>query len=323
MLLICKTRTDKVYQAIIQPLGARLKIGVTSFRYDLDVSDCVFKLQAGGVVYTITIKQSAANAIQYASTKREYVWCDAISVSFLRLLDPSRGNQVFINMAKVYKFYTCIPSLNWVIDHEYCRRGWMWQEYICGELLLCDRVDQDTLAEVLRQRQEKDPSPSLILQRKKMTVKLIADLLTSCVRHYIDCEITREDDLPNACFGLLKSYGLFVDLPHNLCSLDRFANKSIAATSEFSLHPIRLSMRVLIKVLKERRGIECAVQFANSKEGQRTLAFVLNRGTGAGGGVGVQKKDQTSTPHTELHCHGAQSEAELIEELGDHKEGGD
>ncbi len=280
MLLLCipdKLEADDVYQAVIQPLGARLDIGVTSFRYDRDTTPCTIRLLAGGVVYTVGVKKSVQDAIRYALTKKKYVWCDAVSVTFLRWLDPNEGKAVFENMAMVYKFYTCVPSLNWVVDPTYCKRGWMWQEYICGAMLVCDPVDEGTLAQVLEERREQVTRHRTVLPRRKMTTKLIGDLLQSAVKHYGRCEITKEEDLPNACFGLLKSYGLFMDLPTSEAPLERFANSKVTATFESTLHPLRILMRVLIRVLRERRGIECAVQFINSKQGKSMLACTLTR----------------------------------------------
>jgi hypothetical protein len=212
-------------------------------------------------VYSLELKKSAADAIVYAATKVQYVWCDAISVTFLRYLDASISGQVFANMAKVYKFYTCIPSLNWVVDTEYCKRGWMWQEYIVGRMLICDAVDRDTLSQILEHRGEKNPHHDAsahtrrVFRRKKMTVGLISELLKSATTHFENCVITKEEDLPNACFGLLKSYGLFEDLPQNNLTLAEFANFKIINAPVSSLNPFRLFFRMLIRVTHEKRAV--------------------------------------------------------------------
>ncbi len=281
MLVIRKcSDSENVYRAIIQPLGARLAIGATSFRYDTTKEFCTIRLQVGGVVYTWRIQRSAADALEYAAKCRPYVWCDAISVTFLRLLDPKMAKDVFDNMAKIYKFYTCVPSLNWVVDDMYTTRGWMWQEFICGELLVRDRIDKATLGKILEMRgdKDKDSGTDVILKRKTMTVHLISSLLTSAVEHYNTCAISKDDDLPNACFGLLTSYGLFKELPQNQSALVESANMSKSQWGEWSLHPLRLLMRAIIRLRNEKRGIECAVQFVASDQGKKKLQQRLQRG---------------------------------------------
>ncbi len=239
-------------------------------------------MEAGGVIYHINMRKSAANAIEYAvkyaEEENKYVWCDAISISFLRLLDPENGKQVLDKMAIVYKFYACLPSLNWVKDDKYCRRAWMWQEYICGELLVLERKDADTLDEILKAREESMSDSCTVLKRKKMTTELISHLLKSAVKHYQNCEVCREIDLPNACFGLLTTYGLFTQIPENKRALKDFKNTSVSK-GDLCLHPLRLLMRGLIKLvlLHDKRGIECAVQFAKSSEGQEALETILTR----------------------------------------------
>jgi hypothetical protein len=136
------------------------------------------------------------------------------------------GDEAFNKMAQVYKFYTCVPSFNWTEDPGYCIRGWMWQEYICGKLLVHDRKDTATLQKILHSRGEQDPGTKKVLKRKKMTTHLIAHLLDSAIKHYEVCEITEPDDLPNACFGLLRSLGLFRQLPSNGSSLADYADWS-------------------------------------------------------------------------------------------------
>jgi hypothetical protein len=227
MLLLCKPVAGEVYQVVLQPLGARsLNIGATSFRYDQNANHGVIKLNVGKIIYVIELKQSAIDAIEYALTRLDYVWCDAISVSFLRQLDKKMGDEAFNKMAQVYKFYTCVPSFNWTEDPGYCIRGWMWQEYICGKLLVHDRKDTATLQKILHSRGEQDPGTKKVLKRKKMTTHLIAHLLDSAIKHYEVCEITEPDDLPNACFGLLRSLGLFRQLPSNGSSLADYADWS-------------------------------------------------------------------------------------------------
>jgi hypothetical protein len=298
MLLLCEpSKNSGLYHAIIQPLGARSKsIAATSFRYNLygDRTERI-KLQAGRVVYLCDLDASAVQAIKYAMQKKKYVWCDAVSVSFLRRLDPSRGEEVFNNMAMVYKFYTCIPSFNWVVDEQYCDRGWMLQEYICGELLMHDKQDIATLEKVLKRRKQTHLSSSKVLGRKQMTVKLISELLDSAMEHYKTCKITRDCDLPNACFGLLKSYGLFEKLPEKDKCLQEFANTKLPK-AEFSVHPLRLLMRGLIKMFHEKKGIECAVKFAKSTKGKLVLARQLHRNRNDF--MLPQKQDTSSSCHS-------------------------
>ena len=113
-----------------------------------------------------------------------------------------------------------------------------------------------------------------------MTVALICHLLKCAIEHYETCEISKLDDLPNACFGLLKSYGLFASLPTSDHPLGLFARKSIEETGEKSLHTARIIMRALIKFLHEKAGAQCAVMFANSAHGKEILALTLQNRTG-------------------------------------------
>jgi hypothetical protein len=287
-----------------------MKIGATSFRYGDDgttpMSD--IKLKVGRVIYCMREKETAAKAIEYATGKMEFVWCDTVSVSFLRKLDKVLGKQAFDKMGEVYKFYTCVPSLNWMEDPLYRTRAWMLQEYICGELLVCDseKLDKGTLLEILEDREEKiqgqqflkklEESKQLVLQRKPMSEKFIGYLLDKACRHFEHCGVTREEDLPNACFGLLQSYGLFDKLPEKDEPLSKFANYGPWAT-ELSLHPFRLIMRLLVRLSHEKNGVECAVQFAN-KERNGCLEQKLTRGSGPESGARNQDAAQISIAST-------------------------
>jgi hypothetical protein len=327
MLLMRRPRDGgDVYPLEVQPLGVRLRIGATSFRYgDETTPTCTVKVEAGGIIYCVQVKKTAVEAIKFATSQMDYVWCDSISITFLRKLDAlvldlwdqyiicpkereeqRNGNRAFNAMGKVYKFYTCIPSLNWVEDSLYRERGWMWQEYICGEMLICisDKLDMDTLEEILEERDEthvlelleknrellEESNKSctscapctravtkIMLKRKRMTVQSIADLLKSAVRHFRKCIITKEEDLPNACFSLLKSYGLFEELPQQDQALEQFANTGSNTRFDFSLHPLRVIIRLLIKSTHEKDGIECALQFIKSGKGKRFLKKKLKR----------------------------------------------
>jgi hypothetical protein len=303
MLLMCKSNEQSYYyHAIIQPLGARTsKIGVTSFRYDLfkDQTETI-KLQLGKVTYILQVNKTAVMAMEYAFECKQWVWCDAISVTLLRGLDRLLGletaKQAFTMMGEVYRVYACIPSLNWHVDPLYCQRGWMLQEYICGELWIGGKPgqkDEDTLNQILKKRKQEKMKDEKILKRKQMTTDLIGELLESAVQHYQTCKVSEPGDLSMACFGLLISYGLFDEPPEENQPLSKFAKKSVKR-AEFSLHPFRLLMRLCLGLLHQKRGKECAVEFANSERGQKALSTILSRPP--------EKETQETAP--ESYCEG-------------------